>query len=302
MISIKQIHYALAVEKTLHFKKAAEDCSVSQSALSTALSEMEKQLGFQIFERDNKKVLVTSLGRQVLEKAKEIKVHVDDIHKLSNTQNAPLSHSISVGMIPTIGPYILPRVLPSLNETYPNLQLNVVEDQSHVLVDMVKRGEIDTAILALPYDCNGLLTFEFWEEDFYWVTHREDEQGAKADITSKELDLSKLMLLKDGHCLKDHALAACKLLPSHSFHSLGATSLTTLVQLVAGKLGTTLVPHMALDQLVKSNPKLVSVHLNEPNPHRKIAFIVRPNYVGLNDIETLMALFREKLSQTVGPS
>lgn len=299
MISIKQINYALAVEKTLHFKKAAEACSVSQSALSTALSEMEKQLGFQIFERDNKKVLVTPLGMQLLEKAKVIKIQIDDIHKLSNTQNAPLSYPLSIGMIPTIGPYILPRVLPSLSKKYPDLQLNVVEDQSHVLVDMVKSGEIDTAILALPYDCESLLTFEFWEEDFYWITHRGDEQGDKIEIASDELDQAKLMLLKDGHCLKDHALAACKFSSQRSLHSLGATSLTTLIQLVAGKIGTTLVPHMALDQLININSELASVHLNEPSPHRKIAFIVRPNYVGLNDIETLMDLFREKLNQSI---
>jgi len=311
MISIKQINYALAVEKTLHFKKAAEACSVSQSALSTALSEMEKQLGFQIFERDNKKVLVTPLGKEVLEKAREVKIQIDDIHKLSYKRNTPLSYPLSVGMIPTIGPYILPRVLPVLNRTYPDLELRVVEEQSHVLVDMVRKGEIDTAILALPYDCEGLLTFEFWQEDFYWITHRGDKQANKTEITSYELDQAKLMLLKEGHCLKDHALAACKISShmalekgsgtrstssgSNSSHSLAATSLTTLIQLVAGKQGTTLIPYMALDQLININSDLASVHLNEPSPHRTIAFIVRPNYSGVKDIEILMELFSKQL-------
>ncbi|MFK8048330.1 MAG: LysR substrate-binding domain-containing protein [Halioglobus sp.] len=298
MISLKQVNYALAVEKTLHFKKAAEACSVSQSALSTALLEMEKQLGFQVFERNNKKVMVTPLGREVLEKAKVIKLQMDDLSKLSRTQSEPLSYPISIGMIPTIGPYILPMVLPTLNEQYPNLQLGVVEDQSHVLVDMVRSGDIDTAILALPYDCAGLLAFEFWEEDFYWVTHCDDKMGERSEIASDELDQAKLMLLKDGHCLKDHALAACKLPKENSAHSLGATSLTTLVQLVAGRVGTTLVPQMALDQLIIGNPRLSSVHLKEAGPHRKIAFIVRPNYARLNDIEHLMALFREQLKQS----
>lgn len=299
MISLKQVNYALAVEKTLHFKRAAEACSVSQSALSTALLEMEKQLGFQVFERNNKKVMVTPLGRKVLEKAKVIKLQMDDLSKLSRTQNEPLSYPISIGMIPTIGPYILPMVLPTLNERYPDLQLGVVEDQSHVLVDMVRSGDIDTAILALPYDCTGLLTFEFWEEDFYWVTHCEDVMGDRTEIASDELDLANLMLLKDGHCLKDHALAACKLSKENSAYSLGATSLATLVQLVAGRVGTTLVPQMALDQLININPRLSSVHLSEPGPHRKIAFIVRPNYARLNDIEHLMELFTEQLKQSV---
>jgi len=299
MISLKQITYALAVEKTLHFKKAAEACSVSQSALSTAMLEMEKQLGFQVFERNNKKVMVTPLGEQVLEKAKAIKLQMDDLSKLSRAGSDPLSYPISVGMIPTISPYILPMVLPTLNQRYPDLKLGVVEDQSHVLVDMVRNGDIDTAILALPYDCSGLLSFEFWEEDFYWVTHCDDEKAQLREIASDELDRAKLMLLKDGHCLKDHALAACKLPPEASTHSLGTTSLTTLIQLVAGKVGTTLVPQMALAQLINVNSQLCAVHLNEPSPHRKIAFIVRPNYARLDDIEHLMAVFREQLQQRV---
>ncbi len=299
MISLKQLTYALAVEKTLHFKKAADACAVSQSALSTALSEMEKQLGFLVFERDNKKVLITPLGKQVLEKARAIKLQIDDLYKLSQAQQNPLSYPLSIGMIPTIGPYILPMVLPELNKRYPNLELQVVEEQSHVLVEKVRNGDIDTAILALPFPCDGLLSFEFWQEDFFWITHKNDAQATKPEITSDELEQTKLMLLKDGHCLKDHALAACKLSETGTTHSLSATSLTTLIQLVAGKLGTTLVPHMALEQLTGSNTELTAVHLKEPGPHRKIAFIVRPNYAGLRDIECLMALFKTELQQSL---
>lgn len=296
MISIKQILYALAVEKTLHFKKASQLCNVSQSALSTALSEMEKMLGFQVFERDNKKVLITSLGRIFLEKARLIKQQINDIEKLSCHLKEPLSYPMSIGMIPTIGPYILPKILPSLNTTYPALKLNVIEEQSHVLLEMVKKGDIDTAILALPYECENLLTFEFWNEDFYWVTHRDDALGKHTEISSEQVDASKLMLLKDGHCLKEHALAACQLSPHNTNHSLGATSLHTLIQLVVGKMGSTLVPRIALDQLINNNPELVSVHLKEPGPHRRIAFIVRPNYSGLDDIQRLMTLFKKQLS------
>lgn len=295
MISLKQIHYALAVQKTLHFKKAAEACSVSQSALSTALSEMEKQLGFPVFERDNKKVLVTPLGAQVLDIALNIKLRMDDLDKLAQAQKAPLSFPMSVGIIPTICPYLLPVVLPELLHRYPDFQLEVIEDQSHVLIDKVRSGEIDTAILALPFPHEGLLSFTFWEEDFYWVTHKDDKQANKKEIVTRDLAHTKLMLLKDGHCLKDHALAACKL-PSDNRHSLNATSLNTLVQLIANKMGTTLMPEMALSQLVDPNPELVKLHLNEPGPHRQIAFIVRPNYTAINNIECLMTLFKQQLN------
>lgn len=298
MISLKQITYILAVAKTLHFKRAAEHCSISQSALSTAISEMEKQLGFQVFERDNKKVLITPVGAQCLEKAHHIKIQMDDLYQLGQTLKSPLNYPMSLGIIPTIGPYLLPRVLPDVHQHYPDFQLRIIEDQSHVLVNKVKSGELDTAILALPFDIDGLLAFEFWEEDFYWITHCDDPLARQKEITSAELKQSRLMLLKDGHCLKEHALAACKLSSSDTDTSLASTSLNMLVQMVAGRMGTTLVPAMALDQLLSGNSELKAVHLNEPGPHRKIAFIIRPNYPGVKNIELLMQIFRDSGDST----
>ena len=301
MISLKQITYILAVEKTLHFKKAAELCSVSQSALSTAITEMERQLGFLIFERDNKKVLITPVGAQCLEKAHNIKLQMNDLYQLGQALKAPLSYPMSIGTIPTIGPYLLPQVLPDVRKKYPDFQLQIIEEQSHVLVSKVKNGELDAAILALPFDLEGLLAFEFWQEDFYWVTHRDDELAQQKEITSKEisnaeLKHSRLMLLKDGHCLKEHALAACKLPSSETDSSLASTSLNMLVQMVAGRMGTTLVPAMALEQLLAANPELKAAHLNEPGPHRKIAFIVRPNYPNVKNIELLIKVFKKALA------
>lgn len=294
MISLKQIHYALAVERTMHFKKAAESCHVSQSALSTALSEMEKRLGFQVFERNNKQVLVTSLGKQALHKAHEIKLLMDDLTKLGEAQGEPLHTTLSIGIIPTICPYLLPVVLPALQARYPALQLQITEEQSNVLVEMVRNGDLDAAILALPYDCEGLLTFKFWSENFYWITHTGDALADKPQLNNDEMDIQRLMLLKEGHCLKDHALSVCHL-SKISEHHLSATSLNTLVQLVANGLGTTLIPEMAVSQLVNDNPKIAKVPLAEPGPHREIAFIVRPNYPGINNIELLMPLFSHEL-------
>ncbi|GAA6138908.1 hydrogen peroxide-inducible genes activator [Arenicella sp. 4NH20-0111] len=298
MISLKQIRYALAVEKQLHFRKAAEDCSVSQSALSTALSEMERQLGFSVFERDNKKVLVTPVGQQFLDKAKSVQLQVDDLMKLSQTQGAVLSYPMAVGIIPTICPYILPKVLPALNDEYPNFEFNVIEEQSAHLLDMVRSGEIDTAILALPYPTEGLLTFEFWEEDLFWISHQEEDLADADVVTAKELENKKLMLLKDGHCLKDQALSACGM-ASEKAQSLSATSLSTLIQLVIGRVGSTLIPAMALEQLLTHSSELRAKRLSEPGPHRRIAFVVRPNYTNLGNIEALMSLFKERLAKSV---
>ena len=295
MISLKQIHYSLAVERHLHFRRAAEECNISQSALSTALSEMEKQLGFQIFERDNRKVLVTPLGRQVLEMARSIELQMKDLMKLADSQRELLSSRLSVGVIPTIGPYLLPRVLPALQVQYPHLELAIVEDQTADVLDQLRRGALDAAIIALPYDCEGLLTFPFWQEDLLWIVHADNENAGAEIATVDEFARTHLMLLKDGHCLAEHALAACKL-ENISNHSFSATSLATLIQLVAGNIGSTLVPEIALEQLVDGNSQLARIPLEEPGPHRQLAFAIRPNYPGLANVEALVQLFREELT------
>ena len=302
MISFKQITYILAVEQTLHFRKAAERCHVSQSALSTAITEMEKQLGFQVFERDNKKVLITAIGKQCLQKAHRIKTQMDDLYKLGQELTTPLNYPMPLGIIPTIGPYLLPGVLPQVRHQYPDFQLLILEEQSQVLVKKVKNGELDAAILALPFNLEGLLAFEFWQEDFYWIAHDKNVLTLKKQITSKELKHNRLMLLKDGHCLKDHALSACKLPSSEIDTSLAATSLHTLVQMVAGKIGTTLIPAMAVRQLLSGNSELKAVHLNEPSPHRRIAFITRANYPCMKNIEVLMKMFRQQLKLSENPN
>ena len=296
MITLRQIRYALALEQTLHFGKAAELCAISQSALSTGLAEMEKQLGFPIFERDNKKVLVTPLGREVLDKARRIKLEVEDLERLAEAYRTPLSSPLKIGIIPTVAPSLLPRILPALREQYPKLELRFSEMQSARLVETVSAGELDAGILALPFDVAGLLTFPFWRENFYWVTHKDDVLARAKRIRAEQIDSSRLMLLEEGHCLKEHALAVCRLTDVKT-QSLSATGLPTLVQLVAGRMGSTLVPEMAVASLVDGNPALRKVALAEPGPHREIAFVVRPSYPGVRSIEALKSLFVKELGR-----
>ncbi|MBA6224062.1 LysR family transcriptional regulator [Colwellia sp. MB02u-18] len=296
MISLKQLHYALAVEKTLHFKKAADACNVSQSALSTAIIELEKQLGTTIFERNNKQVLITSYGQLILNKARTVKLEVDELLQISQSNNQPLIQPMTLGVIPTIGPYLLPKVLPEVRRQYPNFKLKIIEEQSQVLVDMVRRGDIDAAVLALPFPIDGLMSFDFWQEDFYWVSHKDECPSQLKEITSAELEIDKLMLLKDGHCLKDHALAACSMKGDKQQSDFDSASLHTLIQMVAGKLGTTLVPQMALDQLIYNESEIRAIHLNEPGPHRTIALIIRPNYVRTNELTMLRDIFNQELT------
>ena len=296
MLTLKQIDYALAVGKNLHFKKAADECYVSPSTLSNAITELETQLGVKIFERNNKKVIVTSLGHEILSKAKKIKLEVKNIHELAQHNVDGLSSSLSIGIIPTISPYFLPLVLPKIQKEFSNLQLKIEEGQSQVLTNRVKEGDLDMAILALPYDVQDLMSFKFWEEDFFWVSHSQNKNAGKSEIRASELEHSELMLLEDGHCLKDHILDACNI-DSSSQYSLKASSLNTLIQLVKGKMGTTLVPEMALKELVGNKKDLSISHLDEPGPHREIALIIRPNYAGMESVKILIDFFGNSLRE-----
>ena len=296
MLTFKQIDYALAVGKNLHFKKAADECYVSPSTLSNAITELETQLGVKIFERNNKKVIVTSLGHEILSKAKKIKLEVQNIHELAQHNVDGLSSSLSIGIIPTISPYFLPLVLPKIQKEFSNLQLKIEEGQSQILTNRVKEGDLDMAILALPYDVQDLMSFKFWEEDFFWVSHSQNKNAGKSEIRASELEHSELMLLEDGHCLKDHILDACNI-DSSSQYSLKASSLNTLIQLVKGKMGTTLVPKMALKELVGNKKDLSISHLDEPGPHREIALIIRPNYAGMESVKILIDFFGNSLRE-----
>jgi len=297
MISFKQLTYALAIEKTLHFKKAAELCNVSQSALSTAINNLEKQLGITIFERNNKQVLITSHGQLILNKAKKIKIELDDLLQITQTGKQVFSSPMTIGVIPTIGPYLLPKVLPELRKQYPDFKLKIIEEQSHVLVAKVKSGAIDAAILALPYPIEGLMSFDFWQEDFYLVCHKDEPLSNANEITSEEVALGQLMLLKDGHCLKEHVLSVCNFNYYKQESDFDSASLHTLIQMVAGNIGTTFVPQMALDQLIYNESELKAVHLNAPGPHRRIAFIMRPNYVRTKELTILQDIFTKELTQ-----
>ncbi len=300
LISLKQIRYAVAIEAHGSFRKAAEACAISQSALSSAINEMEKLLGFQVFERDNKRVLVTPTGKRMLERARGVLRDVSDLERLAADYERPLAGPFGLGLIPTIAPFLLPQVLEPLRATYPDLQLSIDEDQSAALLDRVRDGELDAAVLALPYDCAGLLTFPFWEEDFHLTMHVDAAPGT-GTISAEEIDPGDLMLLREGHCMKDHALSVCGMSET-SILNLRGTSLGTLVQLVAGRIGTTLVPEIALDALVATNPALTSARLAEPGPHRTLAFVVRPNYPRLQDVEHMKALMQHELGRSSEPN
>lgn len=299
MITLRQLEFALAVAKYKHFKRAAEECNISQSALSLGIAELEKQLDTQIFERNNKQVLITPIGEEILIRANRIFSEVSDLVTRAQSHQTPLAYPMSIGIIPTIAPFLLPKVLPSLLEHFPQFGLTVVEDQTERLIDKVRYGTIDTAIIALPYATEGLLTFEFWEEDFLAVFAPNDRHASLRQVDADTLLDSNLLLLGEGHCLTDHALSVCHLDKGRVKDSFSDASLSTLIQMALSGMGTTLVPQMAIDQIRQQNPNAAMIPLIEQGPHRRLAFITRLNYARVDDVNLLGKLFADALSSQV---
>lgn len=297
MITLRQLEFALAVAKHKHFKRAAEECNISQSALSLGIAELEKQLDTQIFERNNKQVLITPIGKEILERARRIFSEVNDLVTRAQTHQTPLAYPMTIGIIPTIAPFLLPKVLPTIREKFPNFKLSVVEEQTERLLEKVRYGIIDTAIIALPYQLDGLHSFEFWTEDFFAVFPANDSHAKLHHIDADTLAQANLMLLGEGHCLTDHALSVCHLDKNSVKNNFSEASLTTLIQMALSGMGTTLVPEMAIEQISQQNSEIVTVPLTEKGPHRHIAFVTRLNYARVDDVNLLGQLFADTLKK-----
>lgn len=297
MITLRQLEFALAVAKHRHFKRAAEECNISQSALSLGIAELEKQLDTQIFERNNKQVLITPIGEEILTRAQRVFSEINDLTTRAQSHQTPLAYPMTVGMIPTIAPYLLPKVLPELKAQYPNFRMTVVEQQTERLLEQVRYGHIDTAIIALPYAVDGLHTFEFWQEDFFAVFPSDNPLANLKTISSDQLGQANLMLLGEGHCLTDHALSVCSFDRDEFKSNFSDASLNTLIQMALAGMGTTLVPEMALDQVHHQSKDIATIPLTETGPHRRIAFVTRLNYARVDDVNLLGKMFNKALEK-----
>ena len=295
MITLRQLEFALAVAKHRHFKRAAEECNISQSALSLGIAELEKQLDTQIFERNNKQVLITPIGDEILVRAQRVFSEINDLTTRAQSHQTPLAYPMTVGMIPTIAPYLLPKVLPELKAQYSNFRMTVVEQQTERLLEQVRYGHIDTAIIALPYPVDGLHTFEFWQEDFFAVFPSDDSLADLKTISSDQLSTANLMLLGEGHCLTDQALNVCSFDRDEFKSNFSDASLNTLIQMALAGMGTTLIPEMALQQVRRQNNDVATIPLTEKGPHRRIAFVTRLNYARVDDVNLLATIFKKAL-------
>jgi len=272
--SLRQLRYLVAVVERRHFGAAAEACLVTQSTLSAGIAELEALLGLPLLERTRRRVVPTPLGQEVAARARELLQGAEDIVTLARAAADPLAGPLHLGVIPTIGPFLLPRAMPALRRSFPRLKLYLREEQTARLLAQVEAGELDAALLALPFRTGDLATDVIAEDPFSLVCPKGHPLGRSDAVLPGELAADDLLLLEDGHCLREHALAACSLDAARRNAGFQGTSLHTLVQMVANGLGVTLVPRMALQAGILRGLGLVAVPV-QGGPPRQIGLAWR---------------------------
>jgi LysR family hydrogen peroxide-inducible transcriptional activator len=275
--SIRQLEYAVALADELHFGRAARKSAITQPALSTQIRELEELLGLQLFERGSRRVLLTPAGARVLEKAREALRAIDELVERAKGEAEPLVGELRLGVIPTVAPYLLPPLLPTVRRLHPRLRLLLREEQTARLLEQLVAGTLDVVLLALPVEGAELAEHPLLDEPF-WFVARADHPLARARsgaISEHDLAGQEVILLEDGHCLRAQALDVCRRAGAKTRGSIQATSLNTLVQMVANGLGTTLLPERALAVELRRGAPLVARRFRAPPPHRTIGLAWR---------------------------
>ena len=289
--SLKQLHYLVALSTHLNFTRAAESCFVTQSTLSAGLKELEEILGVQLVERDRQSVLMTSVGLDIAARAREILAATQDLVDRAAGVEAPMCGALRLGIIPTIAPFLLPASLRLLRERYPRLRLTLREDLTANLIERLEDGQLDLALIALPFS-TGTLLVEPLFNDPLWIIGSADEPLLQHNQRKTALEITpelteRLLLLEEGHCLRDHTLQSCGPPVRQSRGAIEATSLLTLIQMVESGLGLALVPEMAVKSGLADSPGLIAQPLAQPGPSRTIALVARRSTSRLAELQAL---------------
>ena len=295
--TLRQLQYLVAVVDLKHFGQAADRCFVTQSTLSAGIQDLEQLLGIQLLERNNRKVMPTTLGFDIAERAQTILSLSADLVDVVQTEIDPLAGQIRIGVIPSISPFLLPKVLPTIRQHMPDLTLILIEDQSERLLKQLEAGDIDLAILAFPFEIKGFECKIFAEEPF-WVAMPSNHPLKKwTTIKPEQLPFNDLLLLSEGHCLREHALSACQLPNTAERSSVQGTSLYTLIEMVAGGLGITLIPDMAVssDMVKHADICLRPLLASDNKARREIGLVWRPSYARTATVDYLAEHFAAAL-------
>ena len=267
--TIKQLQYLVTLRQHGHFGKAATACFVTQSTLSAGIRELESLIGVTLIERNRRIFRFTALGEQIADKAQRVVREAEELGEMVRAAGKPLSGELRMSVIPTIAPFLLPRILPQLRRDWPDLKLYLREETSAVACESLARGRADCILLALPYPCGDTETKALFDDRLFIAFPGGEDMAAS--VLADMIDEDRLLLLEDGHCLKDHALLACHRPELRANAAMLGTSLHTLVQMVDNGLGITILPEMAIDAGILLGTNIAARPLNAEHPHRTIA-------------------------------
>jgi len=296
--SLSQLRAFAAVAEHLHFRDAAAAIGMSQPALSGAVSALEEALGVQLIERTTRKVLLSSAGERLAVRTRAVLEAVGELMEEAEAVQAPFTGVLRLGVIPTVAPYLLPTVLRLVHERYPELDLQVHEEQTSSLLDGLAAGRLDLLLLAVPLGVPGVTELPLFDEDFVLVMEQEHELGGRTDIPREALRELPLLLLDEGHCLRDQALDICREAGRTQGAAVTTTAagLSTLVQLVAGGLGVTLLPRTAVTVETVRNDALTTGYFAAPAPSRRVALAARTGTARHAEFEEFAAALREAMA------
>lgn len=290
--TLRQLEYAAALARTLNFRAAAEVCHVSQPALSAQIQQLENLLGVKLFERDKRRVLLTDAGQLVVDHTDKVLDAVEGLLAALRARDEPLSGPLHLGVIPTVAPFALPRAVPLMREAFPRLELFLVEDQTSRLVEQIEAAELDVALLALEAELGSLATLPVGEEPFLVAAPPGHEFEQLDAIPEKALADEAMLLLREGHCLRSQTLTLCERAGVGTYAGFEATSLTTLLEMVAGGMGVTLVPAMAMRDDSGWRRRLVVRPFEDPQPGRTLGLAFRASSPRAAEFEQLAEVLR----------
>lgn len=273
--SLRQLEYLVALAERRNFRQAADACFVTQSTLSAGIKELEATLGTRLVERSTRTMRLTPAGEESVTRSRAIIAAAQDLARYARGAREPFSGPLKLGVIPTIAPFLLPEVLPSLRKRYPALRLFLREDLTAHLLERLRGGTLDLALIALPYETEELTVRPLFKDEFWFVAREDDPLAAGKAVPVKQLKPETVILLEEGHCLRDHAITACGRGGSPE-SMLEATSVPTLLQMVEGRLGVTLLPRMTLNSGILNGTRLVARPFATQVPARTIAIVTRP--------------------------
>ena len=290
--TIKQLQYFLALTETRHFGQAAKRCFVSQSAFSNAIKELETVLDAELVDRTNRSVTITATGQEVAVQARLVMRDVESLVDSARGHNDPLTGELRLGVIPTIAPFLLPEALPRLRAKYPALRLLLTEDQTQRIYDRLMKGELDVLLMALPWRAQGVVELPLFNDPFCLACHEDTQLVDPENYRFNRLDSDSILLLEDGHCLREHALAACRIRNTQKVSRFGASSLLTLVEMVDADLGITFLPEMARGSSLLRNTR-VQLHEMSETSYRTIGLVWRKGSRREDEFRLLGEFFNE---------